>query len=53
MRMLRAFSGLLLCSAVAACGEAEGIAGHIETLDQRIKRQQAEFDATPDVKGAE
>ena len=53
MQMLRAFSGLLLCSAAAACGEAEGIAGRIETLDQRIKRQQAEFDATPDVKGAE
>jgi hypothetical protein len=43
---------LALCLTLAACDrEAPGIAGHIETLDQRMKRQEAEFEATPDIKG--
>jgi hypothetical protein len=43
---------LALTAPLAACGnEAPGIENHIETMDQRIKRQEAEFDATPDIKG--
>jgi hypothetical protein len=35
---------------VAGCGNAPGIPENsIETLDQRIKRQEAEFNATPDI----
>ena len=45
---------LALSAALAACGnEAPGIENHIETMDQRIKRQEAEFNATPDIKGEE
>jgi hypothetical protein len=36
------------------CGNAApGIDNHIETMDQRIKRQEAEFKTTPDIKGEE
>ena len=38
---------------VTGCGDAPGIAGHIETREQRIKRQEAEFNSTPDIKGEE
>ena len=39
---------------IAACGNAPGIPENsIETLDQRAERQQAEFDPSPDIKGAE
>lgn len=31
--------------------EAPGIRGHVETMQQRMKRQEAEFNASPDVKG--
>jgi len=51
MRKLCAISAL--CMAVAGCGDAPGIAGHIESRDERMKRQEAEFNATPDVKGEE
>ena len=38
--------------ALAGCdGEAPGIKGHIETLDERMKRQEAEFNGSPDFKG--
>jgi hypothetical protein len=40
-----------LCLAVAACGDAPGIGHNIETLEQRMKRQEAEFNASPDIKG--
>ena len=53
MQELRTISGLALCLAVVGCGDAPGIAGHIETRDQRMKRQQAEFNAMPDIKGEE
>jgi hypothetical protein len=46
-------SALALCLAVAGCGDAPGIAGHIETRDERMKRQEAEFNASPDIKGEE
>jgi hypothetical protein len=37
---------------LAGCDrEAPGIKGHIETLDERTSRQEAEFNASPDVKG--
>ena len=49
----RAYLALGLCLAVAACGDAPGIKGNIETMEQRIKRQEAEFNATPDIKGEE
>lgn len=46
---------LALLPTLAGCGgaDAPGIAGTMETLDQRIKRQEAEFNATPDIKGAD
>ena len=45
---------LALTAALASCGnEAPGIENHIETMDQRLKRQAAEFDATPDINGEE
>jgi hypothetical protein len=45
---------LALTAALASCGnEAPGIENQIETMDQRMKRQAAEFDATPDIKGEE
>ena len=45
---------LALTGALASCGnEAPGIENHIETMDQRMRRQAAEFDATPDIKGEE
>ena len=53
MTSLRVISGVALCLAVAGCGDAPGIAGHIETREERIKRQEAEFNATPDIKGEE
>ena len=51
MRKLCAISAL--CMAVAGCGDAPGIAGHIESRDERMKRQEAEFNASPDIKGEE
>jgi len=51
MAKLSTLSGLALCTAATACGDAPGIEGRIETLDQRIKRQEAEFNASPDIKG--
>jgi hypothetical protein len=46
--------GLAMGFLVGGCGNAPGIPENmIETLDQRIKRQEAEFNATPDIKGAE
>ena len=53
MRKLWVISGPALSLAIAGCGDAPGIAGHIETREERIKRQEAEFNATPDVKGEE
>ena len=45
---------LALTAALASCGnEAPGIENHIETMDQRMRRQAAEFAATPDIKGEE
>jgi len=45
---------LALTAALASCGnEAPGIENHIETMDQRIKRQEAEYNASPDIKGEE
>ena len=39
---------------LSACGNAApGIDNRVETMEQRIKRQEAEFNATPDIKGAE
>ena len=49
----RACFALVLTLAMAGCGDAPGIAGHIETRDERIKRQEAEFNASPDIKGEE
>lgn len=43
---------LAVLPALAGCdGEAPGIKGHIETLDERMKRQEAAFNALPDIKG--
>ncbi|WP_395623360.1 hypothetical protein [Sphingomonas daechungensis] len=43
---------LALVATVGACGaEAPGIANRIETQDDRMKRQEAEFNASPDIKG--
>ena len=53
MAKLRLLLAITLCAFAGACGDAPGIAGHIETLDQRIKRQEAEFNASPDVKDGE
>jgi hypothetical protein len=45
---------LALLPAVGGCDrQAPGIDGRIETIPQRMKRQAAEFEATPDIKGAE
>lgn len=45
---------LAVLPTLGACdGEAPGIRGHVETIDQRIKRHEAEYLATPDIKGAE
>ena len=45
---------LALTAALASCGnEAPGIENHIETMDPRMKRQAAEFAASPDIKGEE
>jgi hypothetical protein len=49
----RGYLAIGLCFSVAACGDAPGIKGNIETMEQRIKRQEAEFNATPDIKGEE
>lgn len=50
----RSLLPLALTAALASCGkEAPGIENHIETMDQRMKRQAAEFEATPDIKGEE
>lgn len=49
----RAILAIGLCFAVAACGDAPGIDNKIETLELRMKRQQAEYDASPDIKGEE
>ena len=47
----------LLLAALPTLGgcdrEAEGIRGPIETIEQRMKRQAAEFERTPDIKGLE
>lgn len=56
MMTLRTSIGLTMMAAGALTkcgGEAPGIAGHIETMDERAKRQKAEFDAMPDIKGEE
>jgi hypothetical protein len=53
MRKLWLMSGPALSLAIAGCGDAPGIAGHIETREERIKRQAAEFNASPDIKGEE
>lgn len=43
-----------LVPAVGGCdGEAPGIRGRVETIQQRIDRQAAEFAASPDIKGPE
>lgn len=45
---------LAMVSTLSGCeGEAPGIAGPIETIDQRMKRQAAEFAASPDIQGQE
>jgi hypothetical protein len=45
---------LAVATALAACGnEAPGIQNQSVTMDPRIKRQEAEFNATPDIKGEE
>ena len=47
---------LTIAAALTGCGsgsEAAGIAGHVETLEQRMKRQEAEFNASPNIKGDE
>lgn len=45
---------LALLPAMGGCNrEGAGIAGHVETVEQRMKRQAADFDATPDIKGTE
>ena len=53
MRKLWLMSGPALSLAIAGCGDAPGIAGHIETREERIRRQEAEFNASPDIKGEE
>lgn len=53
MKCSRTLLTLGFCLATAACGDAPGIAGHIETRDERMKRQEAEFNASPDIKGEE
>ena len=54
--MRRMLLASVMLTALPGCGsgsEAAGIAGHVETLDQRIKRQKAEFNASPDIQGDE
>ena len=52
--MRGALLSFALVPAVGACSqEAPGIRGHVETMEQRMKRQAAEFAATPDIKGPE
>jgi hypothetical protein len=53
LRSLRAVLALGLCIAEAACGDAPGLGNNIETLEQRMKRQQAEYNESPDIKGEE
>ena len=55
MARLRSVLGSALGALAAGCGNAPpGIPENsIETIDQRIKRQEAEFNATPDIKGQE
>jgi hypothetical protein len=54
MARLRLAFGSALGALAAGCGNAPGIPENsIETLDQSIKRQEAEFNATPDIKGEE
>jgi hypothetical protein len=53
MAGLRSISVLTLCVAATGCGDAPGIRNNIESLAQRMKRQEAEFNATPDIKGVE
>jgi hypothetical protein len=53
MRKLWLMSGPALSLAIAGCGDAPGIEGHIETREERIQRQAAEFNASPDIKGEE
>ena len=54
MARLRSVLGSALGALAAGCGNAPGIPENsIETIDQRIKRQEAEFNATPDIKGEE
>lgn len=53
MSRVRSILGFAFFGAVAGCGDAPGIANRIETLDQRAKRQVAEFNASPDIKGEE
>jgi hypothetical protein len=45
-------AALALSPLLGGCDrEAPGISGHIETIPERIKRQEAEFNASPDIKG--
>jgi hypothetical protein len=44
----------VLAPAVSGCDrEAPGVLGRVETIQQRIDRQAAEFEAMPDIKGPE
>jgi hypothetical protein len=50
--VLPALAAVGVAVPLAGCGNAApGIDNRIETMEQRIKRQEAEFNATPDIKG--
>jgi len=53
MAAVRSALAIAAVALTAGCGDAPGIKNHIETMDQRIKRQEEEFNATPDIKGEE